>query len=303
MPVETKRHLVKELAGEYPVRLLCQVVGLAPSSYYHEPRLADDAPLRDQIEQIAVRYPRYGYRRIAVELSRQGVVANHKAVLRIMREQSLLVVVRRYVHTTWSGHDLGHFPNLVKGLVVEEPDQVWCADVTYIRLGRGFVYLAVVLDIHTRLVRGWALGRGLDVSLTMRALEQALTQGRPQIHHSDQGVQYCAGGYVEAVLASGAALSMAATGQPTQNAYAERWIRTLKEEEVYLHEYRDFADARDNIAYFIDDVYNTKRVHSSLGYVTPAEFATACAASGVVVLDQPGMSTGSANHAMAEVPA
>ena len=202
------------MSGEYPVRLLCQVVGLAPSSYYHESRLPDDTRLGDQIEQIAVLYPRYGYRRITVELSRRGIAANHNAVLRIMREQSLLVVVHRYVHTTWSGHDLRRFPNLLKGRVVEAPDEVWCADITYIRLRQGFVYLAVVLDIYTRLVRGWALGRGLDVSLTMRALEQALAQGRPQIHHSDQGVQYCAGEYVEAVLASGAAVSMAATGQP-----------------------------------------------------------------------------------------
>lgn len=295
--------MVRELAGEYPVRWLCQAVSLAPSSYYHEPAPEGDEGLRDQIEKIAARYPRYGYRRIKAELGRQGTVANHKLVLRLMREESLLVVVRRYVRTTWSGHDLSRFPNLVKGMVVERVDQVWSADITYIRLGQGFVYLAVVLDIYTRLVRGWALGRGLDVSLTMRALKQALTQGRPQIHHSDQGVQYCAGEYVEAVLASGAAVSMAATGQPTENAHAERWIRTLKEEEVYLHEYRDYADARDNIAYFIDDVYNTKRVHSSLGYMTPAEFATSRGARGVVVPDQAGVAMGWSLSARVEVPA
>ena len=275
MPIERKRQLVRELAEEYPRRLLCRVVGLAASSYYHQPRPAADTQLRDLVEQIAARYPRYGYRRITAELSRQGVVVNHKRVLRIMREESLLVVVRRYVRTTWSGHGLQRFANLLKGLLVRRADQVWCADITYIRLFQGFVYLAVVLDIYTRLVRGWALGRSLDASLTMRALERALSCGRPEIHHSDQGVQYCAEEYVQAVSATGAALSMAATGQPTENAYAERWIRTLKEEEVYLHEYRDYSDARDNIALFIDDVYNTKRVHSSLGYLTPAEFAAA----------------------------
>jgi putative transposase len=295
--------LVKELAGEYPVRLLCQLVGLAPSSYYHESRLPADTQLRDQIEQIALLYPRYGYRRITVELSRRGIVANHKAVLRIMREESLLVVVRRYVHTTWSGHDLRRFANLLKGRVVEAADEVWCADITYIRLGQGFVYLAVVLDIYTRLVKGWALGCGLDASLTMRALEQALASGRPKIHHSDQGVQYCAEEYVEAVLGSGAAVSMAATGQPTENAYAERWIRTLKEEEVYLHEYRGYADARDNIAHFIDDVYNTKRIHSSLGYLTPAEFAASHVVLGVVVPDQPGEGARPLHSSLVEVPA
>ena len=260
--------------------------------------------MRDLIEQIAARYPRYGYRRVRAELTRQGVVANRKAVLRIMREESLLVVVRRYVRTTWSGHGLVRFPNLIKGLIVARPDQVWCADITYIRLFQGFVYLAVVLDIYTRLVRGWALGRALDASLTMTALERALACGRPEIHHSDQGVQYRAGEYVGAVRATGAGLSMAATGQPTENAYAERWIRTLKEEEVYLHEYRDFSDARDNIAVFIEDVYNTKRVHSSLGYLTPAEFAAAHDSQGrAVVAHDVSAGDGLGRLALAEVPA
>ncbi len=271
--------MIAALRGEYPqcsVRQLCRLLAVAPSSYYYscyykeEP--ADDRELRDHIERIALEFPRYGYRRMAAELRRRGAVVNHKRVLRLMREDSLLVQVRRLCRTTDSAHEYGRFPNLIRGLAIERLNQVWCADITYIRLRRAFVYLAVLMDIYPRAIRGWELGGNLTEALTVAALERALAGHTPEIHHSDQGVQYAATGYVDRLLRRGVKVSMAARGQPRQNAFAERLMRTLKEEEVYLHEYDDLADARARIGRFLDDVYMTKRVHSALGYRTPAEF-------------------------------
>jgi putative transposase len=160
----------------------------------------------------------------------------------------------------------------VEGLAITTPDQVWASDITYIRLGSGFVYLAIILDIYTRAIRGWALGRSLEGQLTQAALKLALRNHCPRIHHSDQGVQYAATVYVELLLAHHIQISMAAIGKAEENGYAERFMRTIKEEEVDLSEYHDFADAYQQIGRFIDDVYFTKRIHSSLGYLTPAEF-------------------------------
>jgi transposase InsO family protein len=158
-------------------------------------------------------------------------------------------------------------------MVITHPDQVWVCDITYIKLGQGeFVYLAIVLDVFTRAFRGWALSHGLGVELTLAALHQALVQGKPGIHHSDQGVQYAATDYVAVLKAAGIQISMAEVGHAEQNGYAERVIRTIKEEEVHLTEYRDFEDALAQVGHFVDDVYLTKRIHSSLGYLTPAEF-------------------------------
>lgn len=257
---------------EWPVRLLGRVLGVPRSSYYYVSQADDDLELRDAIEQIALEFPRYGYRRMTVELGRRGHLANHKRVLRIMREESLLVHVQRLCRTTDSNHGYGRYPNLVKDLLIDHLDQVWCADITYIRLRREFVYLAVILDIFSRSVRGWELGRNLTEELSRVALERALLTRRPEIHHSDQGVQYAATGYVERLEGLGIKVSMAARGQPTQNAFAERFMRTLKEEEVYLNEYATFEEARSRIGRFLDDVYMKKRVHSALGYKTPAEF-------------------------------
>lgn len=260
---------------EWSERLLCRLLDVPRSSYYYTSKPADDLELRDAIERIALEYPRYGYRRVTVELGRRGHEVNHKRVLRIMREESLLVEVQHYCRTTNSEHPYGRFPNLLKGLTVERVDQVWCADITYVRLQREFVYLAVLLDIFTRAIRGWELARHLTEELAKTALERALKTRRPEVHHSDQGVQYAANGYVEMLMGSGVQVSMAARGQPTQNPFAERLMRTLKEEEVYLNEYRDFAEAHSRIGRFLDEVYMTKRVHSSLGYQTPAEFEAA----------------------------
>lgn len=263
------------LAPQYAVRTLCQVLDLAPSSYYYPPQPgADDTALRAAIEAIALEYPRYGYRRVAAELrrGRYPQPVNHKRVLRILRQECLLAQVQRYVRQGGrAGHP--HYPNLLQGLAVVAPDQVWCADITYIRLPREYVYLAVVLDIYTRLVRGWALSRDLSQQLTLCALQQALAQGQPQLHHSDQGAQYAAERYTTLLGERGVQISMSQAGCPTQNAYAERWMRTLKEEEVYLSEYASYPEAHARIGHFIETVYNRKRVHSSLGYLTPAEFA------------------------------
>jgi transposase InsO family protein len=265
---------------QYAVRRLCRLLEVAPSSYYYKEEPDDARDLRDCIERIALEFPRYGYRRMAAELRRRGSVVNHKRVLRLMREDNLLVQVRRFCRTTNSAHDYGRFPNLVRGLAIERLNQVWCADITYVRLRRDFVYLAVIMDIYPRAIRGWELGGNLTEALTVAALERALARHTPEIHHSDQGVQYAATGYVARLLRRGVQVSMAAKGQPRQNAFAERLMRTLKEEEVYLHEYADLAEARTRIGRFLDDVYMTKRIHSALGYQTPAEFEAAVVASG-----------------------
>ena len=254
------------------MRLLCRLLEVAPSSYYYQPHAVQEVELRAVIEQIALEFPRYGYRRMTKALQRQGLPVNHKHVLRIMREESLLVQVRRYCRTTNSRHEYGIYPNLLKTIEIVRPDQVWAADLTYIRLRRQFVYLAVLLDLFTRAVRGWELAGSLSEELPKAALQRALAQSRPGIHHSDQGVQYAAHGYVELLQQAQVQISMAAKGTPTDNAYVERFMRTLKEEEVYLHEYRDLADARAHIGRFLEEVYMHKRLHSSLGYLPPAEF-------------------------------
>jgi transposase InsO family protein len=274
--------MIAPLHEAYPqcsIRQLCRLLAVAPSSYYYVGQEAEDGELRDALERLALEFPRYGYRRLTVELRRRGQVVNHKRVLRLMREENLLVQVRRFCRTTNSGHDYGRFPNLVRGLAIERLNQVWCADITYVRLRRDFVYLAVIMDIYPRAIRGWELGGNLTEALTTAALERALAQQAPEIHHSDQGVQYAATGYVDRLLRRGIKVSMAARGQPRQNAFAERLMRTLKDEEVYLHEYDNLAEARTRIGRFLDDVYMTKRVHSALGYQTPAEFEAAVVAS------------------------
>ncbi len=264
--------MIGGLREEFPVRLLCRLLEVAPSSYYYQQQPVEEIELRAQIEQIALEFPRYGYRRMTAQLHRQGWEVNRKHVLRIMGEESLLVQVRRYCQTTNSRHSYGVYPNLLKGLEIVRPNQVWAADLTYIRLQRQFVYLAVLLDVFTRAIRGWELSGSLSEELTKAALQRALAQGHPEIHHSDQGVQYAAHGYVQVLQGAQVQISMAAKGTPTENAFVERFMRTLKEEEVYLHEYSDLADARAHIGRFLEEVYMHKRLHSSLGYLPPAEF-------------------------------
>jgi transposase InsO family protein len=261
-----------QLVPAFPVQRVCGALDLARSACYYASRRSEDPALRDEMEKIALEFPRYGYRRMTAELQRRDWPVNHKRVLRLMREYHLLVAVKRYCRTTFSQHAYGRYPNLIKDLDIGRPDQVWVADITYIRVARDFLYLAVLMDLFTRAIRGWELSRSLDESLTVSALQRALTTRQPEIHHSDQGVQYAATAYTQLLDERVIRISMAAQGQPTENAFAERLMRTLKEEEVYLHEYRDQADARSHIARFLDDVYTHKRLHSALGYVPPAEF-------------------------------
>ena len=262
-----------QLAEAYPVRVVCQVLAVASSSFYYRPSPADESALQAAIAELAGQWPTYGYRRMTAELRRAGWTVNHKRVARLMAELGLKVRRRRSgPRTTDSSHDRPRFPNLVRALEVVRPDQVWVADITYIRLQRGFVYLAVVMDVFTRAIRGWELSRDLHRSLTVTALLRALRQGRPEVHHSDQGVQYAAQEYVDHLRGVKAAISMSDAGAAWQNGYAERLMRTIKEEEVDLSEYEDYDDALSQLGHFLDDVYMHKRIHSALGYLTPVEF-------------------------------
>jgi putative transposase len=263
------------LAKTYPIRLVCRLLDVPRSSVYyaaHAPDL-DEAMLKTVLLDLAGEWPMYGYRRLTAMMRRLGWRVNAKRVRRWMDELNINgAPPTRKRRTTNSNHDYPRYPNLVKDLEITRPDQVWVADITYIRLRREFVYLAVLMDVFTRSIRGWHLGRDLDQGLTLAALERALGVAIPELHHSDQGVQYAATAYVERLQNLGVRLSMAAVGEPRENGYAERLVRTIKEEEVDLSEYQDFADARRQIMRFIEDVYNLKRIHSSLGYLTPKEF-------------------------------
>jgi transposase InsO family protein len=260
------------LREHYPITRLCEVLGLPRSTAYYEPRPGEDRPLRDALIEVAGQWPTYGYRRLTKQLQREGHAAGAKRVRRLMHELGIVgKAPEKTPRTTDSGHAYPRYPNLVEGLEVTRPEQVWVADITYIRLRKEFVYLAVLMDVFTRCIRGWHLGRGLDQELTLVALRRAYGHGRPGIHHSDQGVQYAATAYVEMLTGHEVKVSMASVGEPEENGYAERLMRTIKEEEVDLSEYEDFGDAPRGLVRFLGDVYNRKRIHSSLGYLTPAE--------------------------------
>jgi len=261
------------LAETYPIQTLCRTLDCTRSSYYYRQGDESDAGLRAAIQGLAGQWPTYGYRRITAHLQRAGWAVNHKRVQRLMQAMGLQgKAPKRKVRTTNSAHGHERYPNLVQNLVVTEPEQVWVADITYVRLQAEFVYLAVLMDVYTRSVRGWQLARSLDHSLTLTALQRALAQATPQIHHSDQGLQYAAGAYTALLKDNHIAISMADVGQAWQNGYAERLIRTIKEEEIDLSDYRNFHDAYNQIGLFLEDVYNRKRIHSALGYLTPFEF-------------------------------
>lgn len=261
------------LAQQYPVRLVCRTLGYAPSSYYYQGQPWDESELRAALQQLAGEWPTYGRPRLTKMLQRQGWEVNHKRVGRLMQQMGLVALRRaRHPRTTNSEHPYPRWPNLVEQLEVVRPDQVWCADITYVKLRQVFVYLAVIMDVFTRSIRGWHLGRNLDGDLTLIALQRALQTHTPEIHHSDQGVQYAQEAYIELLHSVGTRISMAAVGEPRENGYAERLMRTIKEEHVELTEYLDLADAYRQIGRFLDQVYQHKRIHSSLGYLTPAEF-------------------------------
>jgi putative transposase len=264
------------------VERMCQLGGISRSGLYRmRPKSAKvdrDVELRDAIQRIAVAFPSYGRPRITQELRRRGWCVNPKRVYRILREDNLLCLrKRKFVVTTDSGHGLRIYPNLARGLMPSGIDQLWVADLTYIRLEVEFVYLAVVLDAFSRRVIGWALDRTLEDTLTLSALLMALKQRHPKpglVHHSDRGVQYASSDYTRLLQQLGIGISMSRTGNPYDNAKAESFIKTLKYEEVYRQEYRDLAEARASIGHFLEKTYNQKRLHSALGYRPPVEFET-----------------------------
>lgn len=280
--------MIAQMQQENPslsVRQLCKLLDINRRWYYkcrkQNKRAEADEKLREAIEPIVLEFAGYGYRRVTQALVRAGWSVNHKRVLRVMREASLLCrKKRRFVHTTDSQHPYQVYPNLVKGGEVTAPDTLWVADITYIRLPSMFVYLAAILDAYSRKCVGWKLSKRIDGQLALDALEMALATRDVSpglIHHSDRGVQYASTAYIDRLTQVEARVSMSAVGNPYDNAKAESFFKTLKQEEVYLNTYQTLQEAQANIEHFIEEVYNTKRLHSSLGYVPPAEFEMAYA--------------------------
>ncbi len=267
--------MIAKLSASYPARLVCDLLGCSRSTYYYQPVIdPEDARLIEAIEPMLMRWPFYGYRRVTAQLKREGHIVGETRIRRLLRQlEHTCSTGRVRVVTTDSQHDLPCYPNLVKGLTIARPNQVWVADITYIRLGRRFIYLAVILDAFTRGLRGWHLGHNLEKELTINALKMALTRHpAPDYHHSDQGSQYAAIAYTDLLVEAKAQISMSAGGQPTENGLAERFIRTLKEEHIDYSEYTDFDDAFAQLGHWLEVEYMSQRIHSSLGYLTPIEF-------------------------------
>ena len=256
------------------------MTGLNRAGFYRSrwPRqgIPVEMELRHEMQKIALQSPSYGYRRITAELNRRNFAVNHKHVLRLMRDDNLLCVRRRsFVTTTDSRHGLPVYPNLARDMKLTAVNQLWVADITYIRLHSEFIYLSVVLDAYSRRVIGWALGRTLEAQLAVAALRMALASRRPAsglVHHSDRGVQYASQDYTALLKDGQITISMSRKGNPYDNAACESFMKTLKYEEVYRNEYRDFDDAHSSIAEFLDIVYNQHRLHSALRYCAPADF-------------------------------
>jgi transposase InsO family protein len=277
------------LATPVPLQRLCQLAQVSRAGFYRwrhaSPVEATDMDLRDEIQHIALEWPCYGWRRVRKELQRRGWVVNHKRLRRILREDNLLCLRRKkFVLTTDSNHSRPVYPNRAAGMVLTGINQLWIADITYIRLEAEFVYLAVVLDAYSRRVIGWALDRTLEDDLAIAALRRALDSrslAPGLVHHSDRGIQYASADYTGLLQQYGIAISMSRKGNPYDNATCESFMKTLKYEEVYRQEYRDLAEALASIGRFIEKVYNEKRLHSALGYRPPVEFENA--ALGAVV--------------------
>ena len=260
-------------------------MNLSTSTFYYRPQehraVKDfrDAQLRDEIEEIQKDFPNAGYRSMRVYLfQKHGRWYNGKKLRRIMYRYGLQAQIRRkFISTTDSKHSYPVFPNLIKGLEVTGINQIWVSDITYIRIGTGFVYLAVILDVYSRRVIGWAISKKIDQNLTFDALQIALSNRNPQpglIHHSDKGSEYANEKYVAELKRYGILVSMSRSGNPYDNAFAESFMKTLKRDEVYLWEYESFIDVAERVPHFIEQVYNKRRVHSGIGYLSPVQFET-----------------------------
>ena len=281
-----RQHLEERPTAEWSPTQLGEAVGLSRSTIWRQLRQPstsneDELELRSQLQTIALEMRAYGYRPITAELHRRGIKVNHKRVLRLLREDNLLCLRQRaFVRTTDSRHNLMVYSNLTRDLVLSNINQLWVADITYIRLLREFIYLAVLLDAFSRRCIGWAISRHIDTQLTLSALQMALntrTIHAGLIHHSDQGVQYAATDYIAVLHEHKIEISMSRTGNPYDNAKAERFMRTLKYEEIYMNDYETLAEVRTSIEHFIEAVYNRKRLHSAIGYRPPVEFEASLA--------------------------
>ena len=272
--------LIDQHAEQLPVQRLCSLAGVPRASYYRGCKKPTDSSrpndqVLQEIRRICEEMPSYGSPRVTAELRRRSYLVNHKRVSRLMRKANLNCrKKKRFITTTDSRHGYRVYPNLAENIIPERPDQLWRADITYVRLPHDFAYLAVILDAYSRLVVGWALSRHINAALTLEALQMALatrTIAPGLTHHSDRGSQYACDEYVKVLLEHGIAISMSRRGNPYDNAMAESFMKTFKVEEVYINEYSGFAEAFANIEHFIEIVYNQKRLHSSLGYRTPVE--------------------------------
>lgn len=283
--------IIDSLLPQFPVSInsACSCLNISRSQYY-DWKIRNDSlnqsdpfeiQIKDKIHQIAIEFPRYGYRRITKELHRRGLQINSKRVLNLMREDNLLCIKKTFVpRTTDSNHNHKIYPNLARDIEVTRINQLWVSDITYIQLPNEFIYLAVIIDVGSRRCIGWDLDRNIDTQLTLNALYKALECRAGQdlnglIHHSDQGVQYASNAYIECLKEHDIQISMSRKGNPYDNAFAESFMKTLKYEEVYLADYRTFNEAYDNIENFIESVYNEKRLHSKIGYLPPIEYEEA----------------------------
>ncbi len=272
---------MKQLTEEYPVSVVCGVLGISRNAYYNylsvgQPKDVNDERLKEKIEVIILDCPGYGYRRITRELSNQSTWVNHKKVLRIMSKYNLIGAKKKtkFAVTTDSNHKNKIYPNLVKGTVATGPNQIWVSDITYIPTLEGFVYLAFILDTYSRKVVGFNVGDNLTQDLVIKALEMALNKrsSKKLVHHSDRGVQYTASGYIALLKTHDIQISMAAKGNPYENAYAETFVKSLKAEEVKRYEYETRSEAEIRIANYITNYYNARRLHSALNYESPERF-------------------------------
>jgi putative transposase len=275
--------MLEHIERPSPVRVQrkCELLDLPRSTYYRirqgqVPPRAEEQALIDLLFRTCEDWPIYGYRRICMEVRKQGTMVNHKRVLRLMRRHGLLLLPRRrFVHTTDSNHKHRIYENLIKHRVAQMLNEIWVSDITYIPYAHTFAYLAIILDACSRKVIGWNISRHIDTKLTRGALEMALaTREVPEglIHHSDRGVQYASHEYVDLLTTHDIRISMSAPGNPYENAKAESFMKTIKCDEVYRNEYTSFEQVKESIRYYIEQTYNTRRLHSALGYLSPMEF-------------------------------